>query len=76
MTDLDRVIAGVDIARKSRRRRKAQAFNAQEEPVVIEALFAADRIICGLMECALAKENTNASSDPSSVDTDGDSRQG
>ena len=60
MTDLDRLIAGVDIARKAAKRRKAQAFTAQEEPIVIGALAAAERMVAGLMECAIVKDHPDA----------------
>lgn len=63
MTDqtpaLDAVLRGVEIARLSAKRRKAQAFTASEEPEVIRALLQAEKIIVGLLECSITKGRTH-----------------
>lgn len=65
MTDLDVFARGVALARKASRARLGREFTAEEYPQIIAALFAGERLVCGLFEASIAKEATNASSSTS-----------
>ena len=50
MTDLDKVIAACEIAQRAVKRRKAQAFTAEEEPIVLQGMFAMLHLLSSLIE--------------------------
>ena len=55
---LDDIIRGVEIARQAKSRRKTQAFTAEEEPIVIQALLSSADVLANL----LMEATTNATS--------------
>lgn len=50
MNDLDRIIAACEIAQRAVKRRKAQAFTAEEEPIVLQGMFAMLHLLSSLIE--------------------------
>ncbi len=50
MTDLDKVIAACEIAQRAVKRRKAQAFTAEEEPIVLQGMFAMLHLLSSFIE--------------------------
>ena len=50
MTDLEKVIAACEIAQRAVKRRKAQAFTAEEEPIVLQGMFAMLHLLSSLIE--------------------------
>lgn len=49
MTDLDRIIAACEIAKKAATRRKAQMFTAEEEPIILQALATMPSLLVSLL---------------------------
>lgn len=50
MTDLDKVIAACEVAERAVKRRKAQAFTAEEEPIILQGIFAMLHLLSSLIE--------------------------
>lgn len=46
---LDDILKGVEIAHLAKSRRKTQAFTAEEEPIVIQALLSAADVLARLL---------------------------
>ena len=65
MTDLDRFIRAVELARKASRSRVGREITTSEMPELLSGVFAAERIITGLFEVSIGKETTNAQNDRS-----------
>ena len=66
MTDLDRIIAACEIAQRAVKRRKTQAFTAEEEPIVLQGMFA----MLHLLSCLIEKERQHETQDyPDSTGT-------
>ena len=49
MTDLDKVIAACEIAQRAVKRRKAQAFTAAEEPIILQGLASVPSLLLSLI---------------------------
>ncbi len=49
MTDLDKVIAACEIAQRAVKRRKAQAFTAEEEPIILQGLASVPSLLLSLI---------------------------
>jgi len=56
--NIQTIIEGIEIAQKAATRRKTQAFTAQEEPKVIQALLSCSDVLARL----LMEDTTNAPS--------------
>jgi hypothetical protein len=56
--NLENIIRGVEIAELAKSRRKTQAFTAEEEPIVIQALLSSADVLARL----LMEETTNGTS--------------
>jgi len=56
--NIQTIIEGIEIAQKAATRRKTQAFTAQEEPIVIQALLSSGDVLARL----LMEDTTNAPS--------------
>lgn len=56
--NIQTIIEGIEIAQKAATRRKTQAFTAQEEPKVIQALLSCGDVLARL----LMEDTTNAPS--------------
>ena len=54
--NIQTIIAGIEIAHKAKSRRKTQAFTAEEEPIVIQALLSSGDVLARL----LMEDMTNA----------------
>ena len=66
MNDLDKIIAACEIAQRAVKRRKTQAFTAEEEPIVLQGMFAMLHLLSSLVE----KERQNETQDyPDSTGT-------
>jgi len=50
MTDLDKIIAACEIAQRAVKRRKTQAFTAEEEPIVLAGIFSMVNLLSSLIE--------------------------
>ena len=50
MTDLEKVIAACEVAQRAVKRRKAQAFTAEEEPIVLAGIFSMLNLLASLIE--------------------------
>lgn len=64
MTDLDRFARAVDLARKASRARIGREFTTEEMPELLAGIFAGERIVAGLFEVSIGKEQTNACTSP------------
>lgn len=49
MTDLDKVIAACEVAERAVKRRKAQAFTAEEEPIILQGLASVPSLLLSLL---------------------------
>lgn len=47
--NIQTIIAGIEIAHKAKSRRKTQAFTAEEEPIVIQALLSSGDVLARLL---------------------------
>lgn len=65
LTDLDRFIRAVELARKASRSRVGREITTSEMPELLSGVFAAERIIAGLFEVSIGKETANAQNDHS-----------
>ena len=66
MTDLDKVIAACEIAQRAVKRRKTQAFTAEEEPIILAGIFSMLHLLSSLID----KERQNETQDyPDSTGT-------
>ena len=66
MTDLDRIIAACEIAQRAVKRRKTQAFTAEEEPIILAGIFSMLHLLSSLID----KERQNETQDyPDSTGT-------
>lgn len=54
--NIQTIIEGIEIAHKAKSRRKTQAFTAEEEPIVIQALLSSGDVLARL----LMEDTTNA----------------
>lgn len=68
MTDLDKVHRLIELGRKASRARIGREITTEEMPEVLAGIFAAERIIAGLFEVSIGKEQTNAKDDPGGAD--------
>jgi hypothetical protein len=50
MTDIDRIIAAGEVAQRAVKRRKTQAFTAEEEPIVLAGLFSMLHLLSSLLD--------------------------
>jgi hypothetical protein len=50
MTDLDRIIAACEIAQRAVKRRKTQAFTAEEEPIILQGLASVPSLLLSLLD--------------------------
>ena len=50
MTDLDRIIAACEIAERAVKRRTAQKFNAEEEPIILQGLASVPSLLLSLIQ--------------------------
>ena len=50
MTDLDKVIAACEIAQRAVKRRKTQAFTAEEEPIILAGIFSMLHLLSSLID--------------------------
>ena len=50
MTDLDKVIAACEVAERAVKRRKAQAFTADEEPIILQGLASVPSLLLSLLD--------------------------
>jgi len=50
MTDLEKVIAACEVAQRAVKRRKTQAFTAEEEPIVLQGLASVPSLLLSLLE--------------------------
>ena len=50
MTDLEKVIAACEVAERAVKRRKTQAFTAEEEPIVLAGLFSMLHLLSSLLD--------------------------
>jgi len=50
MTDLDRIIAACEIAERAVKRRTAQKFNAEEEPIILQGLASVPNLLLSLIQ--------------------------
>ena len=57
--NIQTIIAGIEIAHKAKSRRKTQAFTAEEEPIVIQALLSSGDVLARL----LMEDTTNANAE-------------
>lgn len=58
MTDLERIIAACEIAERAVKRRRTQAFTAEEEPIVLQGLASVPNLLLSL----LSADSDNATS--------------
>ena len=49
MTDLDKIIAACEVAERAVKRRKAQAFTAEEEPIILQGLASVPSLLLSLI---------------------------
>ena len=57
--NIQTIIEGIEIAHKAKSRRKTQAFTAEEEPIVIQALLSSGDVLARL----LVEDTTNGTSE-------------
>jgi hypothetical protein len=57
--NIQTIIKGIEIAHKAKSRRKTQAFTAEEEPIVIQALLSSGDVLARL----LVEDTTNGTSE-------------
>jgi hypothetical protein len=50
MNDLDRIIAACEIAQRAVKRRKTQAFTAEEEPIILQGLASVPSLLLSLLD--------------------------
>ena len=50
MTDLDRIIAACEIAERAVKRRTAQKFSAEEEPIILQGLASVPNLLLSLIQ--------------------------
>lgn len=50
MTDLEKVIAACEVAERAVKRRKAQAFTAEEEPIILQGLASVPSLLLSLLD--------------------------
>ena len=50
MNDLDKIIAACEIAQRAVKRRKTQAFTAEEEPIILQGLASVPSLLLSLLD--------------------------
>jgi hypothetical protein len=62
MTDLDRIIAACEIAERAVKRRTAQKFNAEEEPIILQGLASVPNLLLSLIQKEQQHEDNTGNS--------------